>query len=152
MTDMEIVVEMWSKMSAFEQSDLYYKRLELIHESWNSIFTMLAMYLSIVTGYLIVAYAAGAQLKRPQVFIASVTYLFGAVMMVAGMVSWGLVINQTYTTNAYWFEFIGATIFAAQSREEAAISPIDIFSWLLLMMGTLAPLYFMWSVRHPKTE
>ena len=152
MTDMEIVVEMWSKMSAFEQSDLYYKRLEFIQESWNTIFTMLAMYLSIVTGYLVVAYAAGAQLKKSQVFIASVTYLFGAVMMVAGMVSWGLIINQTHTTNEYWFAFFGATTFAAQSREEAAISQIDIFSWLLLMMGTLAPLYFMWTVRHPKTE
>jgi hypothetical protein len=152
MNDYEVAIEMWSKMSAFEQMDLYYARMAQVHDGLNAIFTQLALYLSIVTGYLVVAYAAGAQLTKSQVCIATVTYLFGAAMMVGGMFSGYLLIDYTLTINAHWLEFVGATSGAAQFREEVAFGIVDILAGLMLIMGTLAPLYFMWGVRHPKTE
>ncbi len=152
MTELEMVTEMWSQMTAFEQIQLYEDRIEMIRESWSLIFTMLAMYLSIISGYLVVAFMAGAELTKPQALIATITYLFGSVMMVIGMISWGVVIDQYHSVNAAYWEFVGATSFAAQANKDAAISVVDLLSWLLLCMGTCAPLYFMWSVRHPKTE
>ena len=152
MPELELVQELWSQMTPFEQIQLFGQRIEFIQESWSMIFTMLAMYLSIITGYLVVAFVAGAELTKPQALIATITYLFGSVMMVVGMVSWGEAINQYHSTNAAYWEFIGATSYSAQAHADAATDAIDALGLVLLVVGVLAPLYFMWSVRHPNTE
>lgn len=152
MPELEIAHELWSQMTPFEQIQLYGQRIEFIQQGWSMIFTMLAMYLSIITGYLVAAFVAGAQLTRPQALIATVTYLFGSVMMVVGMISWAEVINQYHSTNAAYWEFIGATFYSAQANAAAETNVIDALGLVLLVVGVLAPLYFMWSVRHPKTE
>ena len=150
MPELELLHELWSQMTPFEQIQLHEQRIEFIQESWSMIFTMLAMYLSIITGYLVVAFVAGAELTRPQAIIATVTYLFGSVMMVVGMINWAEIINQYHTINAEYWEFIGATSFAVQAHAEAATDATDSLGLVLLGMGVFAPLYFMWSVRHTK--
>lgn len=150
MTDIDIIQGMWGQLSTFELLEMHGQRMEMIRESLDMIFTLLTIYISIITAYLFVAYTVGKTLTRSQIFIATVAYLFGASSMVLGMVVLGDLINQYLILNAYYWEFVGADGLAAESRQEAATSAADVLNYLLLVVGTIAPLYFMWDVRRSK--
>ena len=110
--------------------------------------TAFTIWLSIASGYLLVAYSAGANLTRVQVSIVNVMYvvcsaIFAVLTMVfcfratlmAGMKSKLLpdsVIPLGYNQNITDVVMIGLAV--------------------IMVGGILAALYFMWTVRHPKTE
>lgn len=62
--------------------------------------TVLALPWESNSGELIVAYTVGASLTRPQVFIATVAYLFGASSMVVPIVAMGNTVDAYFDTAA----------------------------------------------------
>jgi hypothetical protein len=117
---------------------------ELIQYFWSALengisFTM--MYISVFTGYLIMAYLVGERLTSLQCSIVT-----GAFIVFSGFCIWG----STTLWNAGWV--VGIEL--RDTRPE--LVPIDLnpalVNFVVLMIGIVGALKFMWDIRHPKTE
>jgi hypothetical protein len=102
----------------------------------------LGLYLSIISGYLIIAYLVGAKLTRVQASIVTTLFAFASVSVSLWFAAW-------------WGRALEFAMEAKQLNPSRQVdnSPeaIMVFT-LMLWLGIVASLYFMWSVRHPKTE
>ena len=115
---------------------------ELILLSQGNSSATLGIYLSLVSGYLIVAYLVGKDLSRSQVTMISGLFSMGCIMAIV----------PTYA-------YLSRATFLLQFADETYKSPATLFLPLgapvmsaLLLLGLLASLKFMWDVRHPKNE
>ena len=102
---------------------------------------MLGLYLTLTSGYLIVAFFIGARLTIFQLVIVSTLYVFAA----------GHAIRTIFIFTHRGMAF--SALHGAESGMHVSANPV-IFMTLIVFMagGIFASLAFMWSVRHPKTE
>ena len=100
--------------------------------AWTT--SLLALYVTAVSGYLLVAYLLGNQLNRIQVLTFTVLFVLFTVFNTAG----------TYSGLRAAHEF--GSIYGAGRVPEY---PAQI-SVVLMLLGIVAALKFMWDVRHPK--
>jgi hypothetical protein len=103
--------------------------------------TTFSIYLTITFAYLTIAYIAGKDLPRFQAFSLSTLYIAGALISLLSC------INQ--------LNFFNAVLRQSQALQSA--TPLTTEFWIysiapLLIVGFFVSLYFMWDVRHPKTE
>ena len=119
-----------------------YELVDVVNSTMNLLVSTFLAYLTIVSAYLIAAFISGDKLTTLQFIIISVLFLFGSILMVWSM--WGLGSRIVYTAEAL--------------RHANPEYPILIKAFyrnsltIVCAFGVLASLYFMWSVRHPKTE
>ena len=98
--------------------------------------TAMSLYVTGVSGYLLVAYFIGPKLTLIQVAIFT-----GLFLMFSGFMTYGSV---GFLENAHYFsQDYGRAYSKPWTGELSLITQIG---------GMLASVYFMWSVRHPKTE
>jgi hypothetical protein len=124
-------------MNEFELGEMLYSAYSLSSDG-------AAIYFTLVTAYIVASYVVGDKLSTAQMLIISALY-----------VVWSLgLINVQYT------QILAVTGF---QRELSALggSPLliqqntQVATWGFIgvqISGMLASLYFMWSIRHPKTE
>lgn len=120
-----------------------YEILDLMANESAQSATQFTLYLSVLFAYLVTAYFVGARLTVTQVFILSSLYIF-----VNAAQSWGMHLTMSRVEELL--------------NKKAEISPLTEWEqgyaaygniWAIAMViGVLASLYFMWGVRHPKTE
>lgn len=100
------------------------------------------LYLTTVSAYLLVAYFVGADLDRLQTTIISVLFVFFAVSFVfaiqASLVNMVSIGNELRVFRPDWVVF--------------ASTPFNLACLVVDTGGVLVSLYFMWHIRHPKTE
>jgi len=99
-------------------------------------------FVSILFAYILVAYFAGAKLTRPQVIVVSVLMLWHCSINMLQMT-----INQQSIIE--YHELIRPEWGAPAVRNGMIVR------WIIGSGGIasiLAAFYFMWSIRHPKTE
>ncbi len=113
---------------------------ELILISQGNSSATLGIYLSMVSGYLIIAYLVGAKLSRSQVLTINVLFLTSGLL-----------------TTISTYAFLARAAFLLQFTSKEYTSPASIFipvadvaAGLVLFLGLLACLKFMWDIRHPK--
>lgn len=116
-----------------------YELLDLVASSADLMGVQFSIYMTVTSAYLVVAYVAGEKLTRGQVLLLSALFLFGA-----GAEVWGM---QRSLINV-------AELLALK----AAHSPLTAYErgitehgsvWLLVMsIGIVAAVYFMWDVRR----
>jgi hypothetical protein len=99
-----------------------------------------SLWVSFTFAYLTVAYLVGAKLSNVQLYIVSAMYCITAGVFALAAVTYAL--SFTALTSTYR-EF---------NPTDFWLIPWTSFSSVILIGGTLASLYFMWDVRHPKTE
>ena len=108
--------------------------IQLVTELMGQGQVSLGLYLTVTSGYLLVAYLVGNDLTRLQVFI--VTVLFA---VVAGL--------NTLAAAAFWES-------AAHFGHTYGEGRASTWAWkavaFVLGAGIFASLKFMWDVRHPK--
>ena len=109
---------------------------ELTAELLGNAGSAMGLYVTVTSGFLLVAYLAGNELTRLQTVIISVLYVTFAVFNTIAVVS--------YFQNAFYF---GHTYGAGRMPYWPVYGLGTLFS-----LGILASLKFMWDVRHPKTE
>jgi len=138
-------------MTEFEIAQLEFMQAERSANLLNLVQTQVSLiqidatfFTTLLFGYLLVAYFIGASLTRVQVIILNVLYI----------ASIGASIFQM-TTGA--FTAIGfLNKFLEVSGNEGEMSPLNpnyiAYGVALNLAMILTSLYFMWSVRHPKTE
>ena len=119
-----------------------YELVDVLISYNTAAMSALALYLTTVSGYLIVAYLAGKNLTASQTVIVSVLFIVFALFFGYGAVGYlrrGLLMaDELRTINPG--EFFG-------------VAPWLVFLAAgLCFAGILASLRFMWDIRHPKTE
>ncbi len=120
-----------------------YEILDLIASKEAHMASQFSLYLTVISAYLVVAYLVGDRLTLPQSIISSVLFIFGA-----GGQTWTLHINLMHVSN-----------YLSQKAQLSPLTPVEQdylsngYPWIIAMaFGVIAALYFMWSIRHPKTE
>jgi hypothetical protein len=115
---------------------------ELILISQGNMGAKLAVYISVVSGYLIVAYLIGQKLNTVQ--CATVTILFAVTGLMLTTASYAFL-----SRGAFLMQFTDTTY---RSPASAVIPFAPAILSLILILGLGASLKFMWDIRHPKTE
>jgi hypothetical protein len=103
---------------------------------------VLSFYMTVTSGYLIVAFLAGAKLTRPQMSIISTLYIFMTVVGTYAAFAW-MSRGTQYVLKLEALESSGAVY---------ANPALPFIVSAILMGGIVASLVFMWGVRHPKTH
>ena len=124
-------------MTAYELNDLMMSWYAMMGQDAN-------MYLALVSGYLIVAYSIGARLSSVQAMIIDVFFAVWTASHVMAIFSeMGAVLDiqqMLIDMEAYSFQ---------SPNQSLAIA--SVFA-AIQIGGIIAALYFMWTVRHPRTE
>ncbi len=118
-----------------------YESLDLAQSAFSNGLASYAIFLSIVTGYLVTAYLVGRELSRMQVWLLTLLFL-----VVVSMLIWSM---SAYT---YWGE-----VFGSMARPEGVErSTMAAQPWLPAFVAifngatAVACLFFMWNVRRQK--
>ena len=119
-----------------------YEHIDLAASMYANSATMYAILLTIVSGYLVVAYIVGAKLTRGQVVIVNALYLITCLTTISALASFNHVAQQYAMAGA---EVRGLDRSLASYFPSYLIFAID----FLVVVGSLK---FMWDVRRPKTE
>jgi hypothetical protein len=117
--------------------------IEAITSYFDIAVAALTLYVTICSGYLLVAYMAGGNLTNSQALIVSTLYCFVA----------GVTANAFRTWSQRSFDYLALQESSGLSSISLGTSPM-LASVLTAIMfaGVVACLKFMWDVRHPKTE
>ena len=122
-----------------------YQLSDLMNGMNSNIVQAQALFISVLSAYLVVAYSAGANLTRYQVTFISIIFL-----LITSLGAIGQLRNvQVMTEWAYQA--------VALSGGESVVSDAQAATskWLFIAIRvalTFGALVFMWQVRHPKTE
>lgn len=103
---------------------------------------VLSFYMTITTGYLLVAYLVGDKLGKLQITIISSLYVGLASLACYGIFAW--------TSRAVHFAALQAAVDPVSGVFPGKYGPHLIAAFLA--MGILASLRFMWDIRHGKSE
>ena len=108
----------------------------LVTELLGNSISVVGLYLTVLSGYLLVAYLAGRELSFLQTTIITTLFVSFSIFNTVVMVS--------YLQTAYFYvHTYGLARLPGWATEVSAI---------MLAGGILAAVKFMWDVRHPKKE
>jgi hypothetical protein len=99
------------------------------------------MSITILTGYLLIAFFIGARLTRFQVIFATAVY---SVMYLSTALS----LSQSQTVLVH----LAATLRDSGSEIPVISAANPVVSYITTGLLYLGSIYFMWNVRHPKPE
>jgi hypothetical protein len=113
----------------------------LIVEYNDSLMAAMSLYLTILSGYLIVAYLAGGKLTSTQCTIITIAFVLSALLFTWAVRGYGyraiFLIGKTSQEFHTW-----------QMMDEPSL----LFILAIMVGGVIAALKFMWDVRHPKAS
>ena len=119
-----------------------YELLDLMFNAINGATAVIGIIVTIISGYLIVAWTVGEKLTRAQVTMLNLLFLCTAPMMIWGwlgryLVAWDLQnilleLNPQITERVSMYVIIGSPFVSS-----------------MLIIGSLK---FMWDIRHPKAK
>jgi hypothetical protein len=138
-------------MTEYEIADLAISNAALIQTQGSMIqvngsliIDNLTLFYSLVFGYLLAAYIIGQKLTKIQTVILTVLYL---VAVSYNRVSAWFIFKGFISSWDRMDEMIGTSLPRGMATRES-LYLVTIF----IVVSVLASLYFMWSVRNPKTE
>lgn len=140
-------------MSEYEVFDLQLSRLDIYASQATISISLFTLYFSVIAAYLVVAYQAGSKLTKSQVFIATSIYLFAAIVFGLTIIISQVASRVTLMAIWDWAVILETDYGHKNSMEKPGfLGERPYLALLLLFLSTTAPLFFMWGVRHPKTD
>ncbi len=125
-------------MTEYEYRDLFFTLVERSETAGLA-------FLTVVSGYLIVAYLVGADLKRGQAALISALFVGYSTAQILAQLSQIDSLMRFSVTTAELFP-------NAPISTSPALIQLG-YAWPFLeLLAMLASLKFMWDIRHPKTE
>ncbi len=130
-----------NESATVSQTDL----LLIITAQSDALGTHIAIFLTLVTAYLVVAYLVGTKLTRAQVSVATsiylIAYIFESIIMMAIFRS---VINGIQRYRERFTVYDPESIYSIVAAGYIGVA--------ILTLILMASLWFMWSIRHPKSS
>ena len=127
-------------MTEYEVADLKASNISALAASQSNYASHTNIYLTLVFGFFAVAYVTGNNLTVFQVTVITVIYLAAACMQIYWMAVW----IDTSIRLLRKIAELGENIIPPKRGSIGRI--VGLFLWFI---GALAPLAFMWSIRHP---
>ena len=119
--------------------------IEMAQMAGSNVIAAFGMLITLMSGYLVVAYLVGEKLTRAQVMIINLLYVIGALTVVAGhsqyMADVMLARLQAHVSDPQ--------VFVAVDSAQLTLIPATLA--LVNISLITASLYFMWSIRHPRS-
>ena len=144
-------------ISVYEAIDLQLQRWALAQHTEEMIVLSTTIYLTVVSAFLGAAYIGGAKLTRPQSIIGSAVFTFAGLFSAQQVYTFFKEydsqlrsIGEMYVHMADVYNKPGWITYGEGVLANAAAGLHEYILLGLMMLGILASLYFMWSVRHPK--
>ena len=116
--------------------------LEIANANFGNGVSIMALFLSLLSGYLIVAYIVGSKMTRSQVMIVNTLYIGLGAFLILSMIA--------FSTNANEQMEIAFEMTTQRSIEPNPYLAHIVTSFLAFCLA--ASLKFMWDIRHPKTD
>lgn len=123
--------------------EVYQAMLDTIENAQNTG----EMMVTLMTGYLLIAFFIGGKLSRFQVLFVNVLYL----MLYSAAASTLIDTMARVSHFARILEDTGSSIPIDSSNIQYVYSS-QIYLWLVPLLVVSGSLYFMWTIRHPKPE
>lgn len=118
--------------------------ISLFQTAVSMVTDIIQQYMNILFAYIIAAYFIGASLSRRQAWILTTLYVLFQTWMIVAIIGrgyfLGIIVERLLELQDYSTAWMGLPL---ALRTTSAV---------LLVSVLFASLYFMWSVRHPKTE
>ena len=118
--------------------------LEVSFVTWGNVISLLALLITIISGYLVVAYIAGAKMTKAQVTLVNILYVLMSAFLI-----WAcreMALRAAVFEDAAYAMATGP-VSELYARGDVAVAIISAFS-----LALLASFKFMWDVRHPKAQ
>lgn len=131
-------------MTEYELHEISSAYMAVVSAFFGNYAAHLSIYLTLVFGYCVVAFAAGERLTRFQVVLVSLMFFCAAELQALLMSSW---VNRAYDVTVLMTSLNPDMII--NSSLKAGTQAVGVALWQL---GIIASLSFMWSVRNPKAE
>ena len=125
-------------ISAMSEAEL----LEISNIMWSNAISLLGLAITLISGYLIVAYIAGANMTRAQTIIINILYIGFMLFLIMTMLSFSYSAGELATV-------------AFEMSTQLTTPPRTILAYTIGAFVTFcaaASLKFMWDIRHPKKE
>jgi hypothetical protein len=131
-------------MTEYELHEISSSYMEVVAAFFGNYAAHLSIYLTLVFGYCVVAFTAGARLTRFQVALVSVMFFCAAELQALVMTNW---VNRAYEV----------MVIITSLNPDISISNVlktggQLVGVVLWQLGIIASLSFMWSVRNPGNE
>lgn len=118
--------------------------LAVAFTTWGISLMTLTLLITIISGYLVIAYVAGADMTRSQVVIVNSLYLF---MSLSTLWSLLVISNRAADFEDIAYAMSSGPVASLKSRGDVAVAMIVAFT-----IAITASLKFMWDVRHSKSD
>ena len=120
-----------------------YEILELTYSLLDSMATVFAVYLTIITGFLIVAYLIGLQLETSQVYVINSLFVAITIVQVYSVYNYALEVESLLQMKA---QLSNLTPFQQAMSQQYSMY----ITALLMLFGIFASLYFFWNIRRAR--
>lgn len=116
--------------------------MELVQAVWANYLSTMALFISVISAFLIIAYIAGGRLTRQQVILVNI--LMG--------IFTGFGVTAMYGFSVTGTEAMVLAIEMSTQRTKIGLTYVPELTLIVFPAIVLACYKFMWDVRHPKTE
>ena len=118
-----------------------YEYLDISQSNLSNSIAIVSLSIAVLSGYVVVAYMVGAKLTRTQVMLLNFNYTLWSLYLLA---SGGAALANGLARIRKATEMLGETV---------SLVPYSIYFYYCIGLTlVLTSLWFMWSVRRPKTE
>ncbi|MEP1469335.1 MAG: hypothetical protein ABJK25_00020 [Halieaceae bacterium] len=116
--------------------------IQAAQATWANVITMSTVEITLLSGYIIVAYLAGKELERSQVVIVNTLYLLLSLFVLSGI----------YTLARRATELAELSIDLSEYRELGPQIWLPYGVVVIFVFCIAASMKFMWDIRHRKDE
>jgi hypothetical protein len=114
--------------------------LELAHLSMSNMLASFAIFLTLVSGYLIIAYTAGAEFSRSQVIIINILFVLMSLIFLFGVYGYG----QAALDLSLEARDLNP------SRPYRSSEHLPVITVFVNSLAIVSSMYFMWHIRKTK--
>ena len=116
--------------------------IDAAQATWGNVISIIAILISLLSGYIVLAYVAAEKMTGAQVTIVNTLYIL----------IYTLILGSNYTLTTRATEMAELSIQKSTERVMGPTPELPILLVIVFGFCLLASLKFMWDVRHPKTE
>lgn len=121
-----------------------YELADLAMEAQGTVTAVFALFLTVLSGYLLVAWMVGKKLDRLQLVLLNTVFVGVQLVLIAG---WSA------RWNWFWHYYNQAKALNLLAVPEASGTPIVVtVTMLLMLLSVLGSVMFMWNIRRDSEE
>jgi len=116
--------------------------LQVTQETWSIVISLVALFITTTSAYIVAAYTIGQNLTKQQALIVNI--LYGAFQW------WGFFGTYKFSAGAVETGLMALEMSTQRTVGPSGMEPL--FFLIIMILINIGSYKFMWDVRHPKTQ